>query len=89
MTTYTKATPGVLDYSIDYTSWLDGDTITVSTWSADTGITIDSDSNTTAVTTVRVSGGDAAKSYRLVNSITTAAGLEDRRCITINVKDCR
>lgn len=89
MTTYTKAVPGVLDYSIDYTSWLDGDTIATSAWVADSGITIDSDSNSTTGTTVVVSGGTVRATYQLINTITTAGGLTDRRCISIECVECR
>ena len=89
MTTYTKATPGVLDYGIDYASWLGVDTISTSVWEVPTGITKDSDSNDTTTTTITVSGGTAKRSYQLINTITTAAGLVDRRCITIAVSECR
>ena len=89
MTTYTKAAPGVLDYSIDYAAWLGVDTIVSSAWEVPTGITKDSDTNTTTTTTIIVSGGTAKRSYELINTITTASGLIDRRCITIEVDECR
>jgi len=89
MTTYTKATPGVLDYSIDYASWLGADTIALSAWEIPTGIVKDSDTNTDTSTTIIVSGGTAKRSYQLINTITTASGLVDRRCITIAVEECR
>lgn len=89
MTTFTKPATGVLDYSIDYNSWLDGDTISTSAWVADAGITIDSDSNSTTATTVTLSGGTERTTYQLKNTITTAAGLTDVRCINIEVVECR
>lgn len=89
MTTFTKSVPGVLDYEIDYTSWLDGDTISTSAWTADTGITVDSDANTTTSTTVVLSGGTAGYTYRLINQITTAGGLTDRRSFRVRVVNYR
>jgi hypothetical protein len=89
MTTYTKATPGVLDYGIDYSAWLGVDTIATSAWEVPTGIIADSDSNDTTTTTITLSGGTAKRSYEIINTITTAAGWTDRRCITIAVSECR
>ena len=89
MATFEKATPGVLDYKIDYAAWLGSDTISISTWEVPTGIVEDSSSNTTTDATIILSGGTAKRSYQVINTITTASGLKDRRCITINVVECR
>ena len=89
MTTYTKATPGVLDYGIDYSAWLGVDAIATSAWEVPTGITKDSDSNDTTTTTITLSGGTARNSYEVINTITTTAGLSDRRCLVIEVSECR
>lgn len=88
MSSYVKDPAAVLDYSINWTDWLpDGDTITTSTWTADAGITMDSDSNTTTAATVWVSGGTVGESYNLVNHIVTADGREDDRTIIIRVRE--
>jgi hypothetical protein len=70
--------------------WLelaDGQTIATSTWTATTGITIDSSSNTTVLTTVWVSGGTVGETYKLTNTITTndAIPLTDSRELYIEV----
>ena len=57
MQTFTKADVGVMDFSIDYYAWLGTDTLSTSTWIADTGITIDSNSFTNTMATVILSGG--------------------------------
>ncbi|HEX9972287.1 MAG TPA: hypothetical protein VGD14_09470 [bacterium] len=80
---FLKDPNAVLDYSIDWSDWLDTDTISVSTWTVPSGITKDSDSTTTTKTTVVLSGGTAGTSYSLVNHIVTAGGLADDRTIII------
>jgi hypothetical protein len=75
----------VLDYGVDWSQWLDGDTITASSWSAPIGITIDSESNSTTATTVWLSGGTPHVTYEVVNHITTAAGREADKTLRIKV----
>lgn len=63
----------ILDYQVDWTKRLDGDTIVTSTFIIDTGtVVIDSDSETTTVTTVFLSGGTLAEENIITNRITTA-----------------
>lgn len=78
-----KDPDAVLDYAIDWSQWLDDDTITTSTWGADEGIGIDSDDMDTTRTSVWLSGGTAGTTYTVTNHITTAAGREDNRSIVI------
>ena len=86
--TYIKDPDAILDYSINWSSWLvTGDTITTSTWTAEAGIMIDSDTNTTTATTVWLSGGTAGESYDVTNHIVTDDGREDDRTITILVRE--
>lgn len=68
-----KSEQGVLDYSIDWTEWLEGDTIVASTWNVATGITKDSDTFSPSTATIFVSGGTKGKRYKLENIITTAS----------------
>lgn len=85
-------TPGaVLDYAVDWTMWLAGDTLSVSEWTllttlddADT-FAIDSEANDDNVASVWVHGGLAGNTYRLLNHISTAAGREDEVVIKIDV----
>ena len=78
----------VLDYSVNWTSWLlDGDTISASTWAVEAGITIDSESETTTVATVWLSGGTAGTTYTVTNEIVTTDGRTAQRSIYIVVAD--
>ena len=77
----------VLDYAQDWSAWLDTDTITASTWTAPTGVTVDSDSFTDTISTVWLSGGTVGESYIITNHITTTAGRQDDRSIKIKVKE--
>lgn len=84
--TFTKDPQSVLDYQIDWSAWLDGDTISTSTWTVPSGITKDSDSASTTGVTIWLSGGTDGTDYELTNHIITAAGREDDRTITIQVR---
>lgn len=74
-----------LDYIVDWSDWLDSDTITASTWTPATGITVTTSSNTTTTTTVWLSGGTLGATYKVVNHITTAAGRQDDRTLVIRM----
>lgn len=84
--TFFKDPDAVLDYELDWTPWLGLDTIVISTWTVPTGITKDSDTNTPTSATIWLSGGTVGTKYDLTNHITTAAGREDDRTITISIK---
>lgn len=81
-------TPGAtLDFAQDWSDWLStGDTIATSTWTVETGVTVDSDSNTTTTATAIVSGGAAGKTYKVENFITTANGLDTSRIWFLTIK---
>lgn len=87
MTTFIHDPDAVLDYIWDWSAWLDSDTISTATTTADTGITIDSTTNTTTAVTVTLSGGTAGENYDVTVHITTAGGLEDDRTIRIQVRE--
>ena len=84
---FDKDPQAVLDYKIDWSSWLGTDTITASTWSADTGITIDSNEFNDTETVVWLSGGTEYEQYTVTNHITTLGGREDDRSLTIKMKN--
>lgn len=79
------------DYAVDWSDWLDEDTISTSTWEADDdGITVEDDpapANTGTVTTVWLSGGTVGERYEITNHIVTSAGREDDRTIEIRVQE--
>lgn len=82
---FIKDSAAVLDYQIDWSEWLDGDTISTSEWTVPSGITEDSDANTTTTATVWLSGGTVGQEYRIVNRVVTAGGRTDERYIRIKV----
>jgi len=70
----TKRATEVLDYEFDWLTeeWLEStEEISTSTWIATSGITMETDSNTTTTTTVWVSGGTSGETYKLTNTIVT------------------
>ena len=76
----------VLDYSLDWTNWMpSGDTITSISVTADTGITIDSTTNTDYIATAYISGGTAGTIYNIEFKIVTTNGLQDSRNFRIKV----
>lgn len=75
----------VVDYSIDWSEWLDGDTIIASSWIVEAGITPDSEAFTTTITTVWLSGGTTGEVYECTNRITTAAGRQRDQTISVRV----
>ena len=79
----------VLDYVVDYVHWLaaDSDTISTSTWSVETGITIDSETETATAATVWLSGGTAETRYLVTNTIVTAGGRTKIVSLNIIVED--
>lgn len=84
---YIKDPAATLDYGLDWSAWLEGDTIATSTWTIPAGLTTADDSNDTTTTTVWLGGGIAGTTYRVTNQITTAGGRTDERTIRITVSD--
>jgi hypothetical protein len=84
---YTKDPDAVLDYVWDWIDWLaDGEHISTSTFSATSGVTLNTPTHTTTNATVWVSGGTAGVQYTVTNRIITDGGRTDDRSITINVR---
>ncbi len=75
-----------LDYEVDWSDWLDDDTIVDSEWLVPDGITSDADTSTTTTATIWLLEGDAGRSYDVVNRITTAAGRINDRTIKIKIQ---
>lgn len=85
-----KKDPGaVLDYAFDWTSlnWLqDGESILSHTVTVDTGITKDSDSESSGVVTIWLSGGTHGQDYIVACEITTNLGRTDERSVNIRCR---
>ena len=85
---YTKDPSAVLDYVFDWTGWLgSGETISSRVVTVDTGLTKDSDSESSGKVTVWLSGGTAGINYKVACKITTSAGRTDERTLWIRVVD--
>jgi hypothetical protein len=77
----------VLDYEIDWTKRLDGDTIATSVFEVAVGdAVVDSDSNTTTATTVWLSGGTLDETCEVLNRITTAGGRTMDQTVKLKIK---
>ena len=87
----TKDPQSVVDTGINWAPTMGetspNDTISTSAWTADNGLTVDSDTETTTTTTVWISGGTLDKYASLVNTITTAAGRTHERTITVKLQN--
>jgi len=80
-----KDPDSILDYVVDWSEWLGSDTVSSSTFTVGTGLTKDSESNTTTTATVWVSGGTANSSYTVTNRIVTAGGRTADRSFVVKV----
>jgi hypothetical protein len=80
----------VLDYTVDWTDRLAGDTISSSAWSfavdPDSLMVMDSNEFTSSTATVWLSGGTAGELYALTNRIVTAAGRTMDQTTNLRVK---
>lgn len=84
---FSKDPNAVLDYKVDWSDWLAaGETLSTSTWTVQSGLTKDSESNTTTVSTVWLSGGTAGTTYTAAVRITTNQSRTDDRTIEIRVE---
>lgn len=84
-----KDPDALLDHEMDWTEWLDGDTLAASEWIVPDGITKDSekgDTFTATATVIWLSGGTEGEKYTLTNRITTAAGRIDDRSATVKIR---
>ena len=86
---FVKDPDASLDYGIDWTLWLDGDSIAASTWIAESGLTIEpgSENFNSTKTSVFLSGGTRNNNYKVTNRITTDTGRTDDRSFTIYVRE--
>ena len=87
MVYFEKDKDAVLDYTTDWSDWLDADIIQSSTWIVPAGVTKDSDSNTTTTATIWLSGGAIHAQYSIINRIVTVGGRTDDRTIIIIITE--
>lgn len=82
----TKEPTEVLDYSIEWTDWLNGLTISTSTWSVPSGITEDTSSISGTRTLIRLSGGTWAATYEITNTIVASNGETETRSFKVKIQ---
>lgn len=83
---FVKDPDAILDYAIDWTSWLNDDTISTVTWTVPSGITKTAQSNNASVSTIWLSGGTSGVEYSVTCRIVTAGARTDERTIKIYLK---
>lgn len=85
----------VLDYSWDWfnaasgeaNGWLNGDTYSSHTITADAGITVNSSSQSGGIITAWLAGGTVGVKYKVTCRIVTTGGRTDDRTIYIKIKE--
>lgn len=75
-------------FSIDWSAWLAGDTISASTFTElPSDLTLVSSSFTNTVATFVLSGGTPGRTYRIKNHITTATSLTEDQTVEVVIVD--
>jgi len=86
MQTFLKDPDAVLDYAMDWATWLgDGETISSHTVTVDDGLTKDSDSESDGIVTIWLSGGTINTTYNIAVEIVTSSGRTDERTFRVMV----
>ena len=85
--TFVKDPDAVLDYALDWTKWLEGDTLTSGTWTIDAGPTIASQNVSAGIVTMFLSGGVDGTTYVARCRIVTTGGRTEDRTIHIQVRE--
>lgn len=84
---YLKDQNAVLDYTVNWATFLGVDTIASDSWIVPVGITSASESNTTTTSTIWLSGGTLGTKYALTNRIVSAGGRTEDKTIYVKVKE--
>jgi len=85
---FTKDPNSVLDYQISWADWLgSNETISISTWTAGAGLTIDSSTNTDTTAKVWLSGGVVGMEITVTNRITTNQLRTEDQSLVFTIKE--
>ncbi|HVQ09364.1 MAG TPA: hypothetical protein VMS43_13105 [Allosphingosinicella sp.] len=91
MSFYLKDPQSRVDYAIDWTAYLDGQTIVASLWTIAPvelgGIEVDEDGFAPDRTAARLAGGIVGNCYSVSNRVTLSDGSCDARSIALRVED--
>ena len=84
---FEKDPDAIIDYSIDWSDWLQSDTISTGTWVVPAGIIETQRVQTESICTIYLSSGTAGNTYSVTNRITTANGRVNDQTIFIIVRN--
>ena len=84
---FKKAPRAKLVYGWDWGPYVDGLTISASTWIIPTGLTKVSQAASSTVATVTLSGGTLGREYDITNQVTFSDGTNDERTMTIQIEN--
>ena len=88
MPTFRQDPDAKLDYLVDWTNYLPtGDFIISALVTAETGISVASQSFTSSKTTIFLSGGTVGEQYRVTSRIFTNGGRRDDRSFDIIIEE--
>lgn len=84
-----KDPQALLDYQFDWSDWLspDGDTIVSHVVTVSSGITLENSTRSSTAVIAWISGGTIGDEYEVDCLITTNAGRQDSRKMTIAIQD--
>lgn len=81
---FIKDPNAILDYAFDWSGWLEtGETISSHVVTVGTGLTKDSDSESSGIVTVWLSSGTAQAHYAIACKIVTSSSRTDERTVVI------
>lgn len=87
MADFLKDPAALLDYTFDWSAWLNGDSITGATASVEpNGLTLEGVTYDPTTVTVWLSGGTEGQTYTVGCQINTSGGRADHRSMTVEVK---
>lgn len=85
---FSKDPQADLDYVIDWSDWLAGDTLNTSAWAVASGdVTLHDPAIVGDLTRVWVTGGTAGTIARITNSIVTTGGRDEDRTLTFIIQE--
>lgn len=91
MSFYLKDPQSRVNYAIDWSGYLDGQTIAASEWRVDPeeegGIAVEEASFDLNRSAARLAGGRVGRLYRIANRVTLSDGAVDERSIALRVED--
>lgn len=70
---------------VDWTTWLEGDTIASSSWTVPAPFLIGTDGHNVSTANVWIDGGELGEHYFLSNEVTTVTGRSGKRTVVVRI----